>query len=124
MTDPHKLFLLDGLGAVLSAVSLGLLLPYFNEYIGMSLGHLYVLAGLAVVFAIYSLSCYFLKVKKWRPFMLGIGIVNFAYCSLTTFLLFGNWLTITAWGIAYFLAEVAIIYVLVYWELRTAVRSA
>ncbi|MFT4750359.1 MAG: hypothetical protein ACJA0J_001288 [Bdellovibrionota bacterium] len=123
MANPHKLFLFDGLGAVLSAVFLGLLLPYFNEYIGMSLTHLYVLAGLAVVFAVYSLSCYFFRVEKWRSFMLGIAVVNLSYCGLTIFLLFSNWFTITGWGAAYFMAEIIVIVLLVSLEFQTANRK-
>jgi hypothetical protein len=123
MANSHKLFFFDGLGATLSAVSLGLLLPYFNEYIGMSLIHLYFLAGTAVVFAVYSLSCYFLRIEEWRPFLRSIAMANLLYCCLTIFLVLSNMQLITGWGVAYFMAEIIVIVLLVSWEFQTANRK-
>lgn len=123
MQNPHNLFLIDGLGAVLSALSLGLLLPYFNMYIGMPSNILHFLALPAVVFAVYSLSCYFLKVERWRPFLRAVAIANLLYCCLTIFLMGSNGLTITSLGVGYFFLEIMVILVLAYWELRTVGRQ-
>jgi hypothetical protein len=123
MTKPHKLFLLDGVGAIVSAVSLGLLLPYLNEYIGMPKLSLYALAVPAVFFALYSLICYFIRIDKWRPFLQGIAVANLLYCCVTIFLVFSHYKELTGWGLAYFVGEVAVILVIAYWELRTARRK-
>jgi len=120
MQNPYNLFLLDGLGAVVSALSLGALLPYFNEYIGMPRETLRYLAMPAVAFAVYSLACYFIRPVKWRPWMHRIAVANLLYCCLTIFLMFLHFRDLTGWGLAYFVAEVVVIFVLVYWEFRTA----
>ncbi len=119
MQKPHKLFLLDGLGAVVSALSLGLLLPYFNEYVGIPRQTLYTLAVPAVFFALYSLSCYFAKVERWRLFLRGIAVANLLYCCVTIVLMLSHFITLTGWGLTYFTGEVFIILIIVYWELRT-----
>jgi len=99
MQKPHKLFLLDGLGAVVSALSLGLLLPYFNEYVGIPRQTLYTLAVPAVFFALYSLSCYFAKVERWRLFLRGIAVANLLYCCVTIVLMLSHFITLTGWGL-------------------------
>ncbi|TXF89771.1 hypothetical protein FUA23_08775 [Neolewinella aurantiaca] len=118
--SPYRLFLIDGLGAILSAVSLGFILPYFNEYIGLPSTSLYLLAVLPVVFAAYSLACYYLRPVHFQPFLAGIAIANFAYCCLTTTVLLINRHSVTNLGAAYFTAEIIVISVLVYIEWRTA----
>lgn len=123
MQNPHKLFLLDGLGAVLSVTSLGLLLPYFNEYIGMPKQTLYALAVPAVFFGVYSLTCYLIRVKNWRSFLRGIAVANLLYCGVTVCLMFSHFRALTGWGLAYFMGEVVVILVIVFWELRAAVAQ-
>lgn len=51
-----QLFFIDGVGAVVSALMLGTILPAVNSYIGMPVLVLHYLGLLACVFAIYSFS--------------------------------------------------------------------
>ncbi len=120
MENPHHLFLLDGIGAIASAVSLGMLLPYFQEHIGMPLPILYTLAVPAVLFAVYSLSCYLFRVERWRLFLRYIAVANLLYCFVTIFLMFSNFRTLTGWGLAYFVGEILVILMIVGWELKLA----
>ena len=76
-----KLFLLDALGALLSAFFLGVLLPLFQVYVGVPLFLLYILAMLAAGLALYSFSC-FLLVKRKRYLHL-LRMLNAAYCAFT-----------------------------------------
>ena len=58
----ESIFLLDGMGALLSATLL-LLLSYQVVYFGMPRAICWVLAGLALLFACYSLACHKLLKK-------------------------------------------------------------
>lgn len=117
---PRKLFLLDGIGALLSAFLLGVILANFESTFGMSKKVLYFLAVLPCFFAIFSFTSYFRNVKNWRPYLKAIAIANLTYCCLTAFLVFYFYEQLTALGVAYFLLEIAVIVILVYIELKTA----
>lgn len=118
--SPYQLFLLDGVGALVSAFCLGVLLVYFNALIGMPVKCLYFLAGLACCFACYSLGCYFLKPPNWQVFLKGIATLNFLYCLLSLGLMFYFFTQLTIWGIAYFIIEKVIVLGLVYIEFKMA----
>jgi thiol:disulfide interchange protein len=57
---PKRLFLIDGLGAFLTAFMLGVVLANFESSFGMPLKTLYFLSFLAGLFCLYSFFCYFL----------------------------------------------------------------
>ena len=44
---PKKIFLIDGTGAMITTIMLGLVLPAFRSEIGMPIDYLYVLSGIA-----------------------------------------------------------------------------
>jgi hypothetical protein len=58
-TIEDKIFLFDAGGAFLASFMLGVVLTNFQEHIGMPKEVLIPLAITALVFCIYSLSCYF-----------------------------------------------------------------
>ena len=78
-----KLFLIDGLGALLSAFLLGVILVRWEPVFGMPAKVLYPLAAIAGVFAIYSLSCHFFLTQNRGRFLKGIAVANLLYCCLT-----------------------------------------
>lgn len=120
---PPQIFLLDGVGAIVSAFSLGVLLVHFNIYIGMPIKWLYLLASLACCFAFYSLGCYYLKPNNWRSFLKGIATLNILYCLLSLALMsyFFNQLTLI--GISYFIVEKAIVLSLAFIEFKVALAN-
>lgn len=122
--DPKRLFLLDGIGALITATLLIVLLSNFESTFGVPPTLLNALAGIAIVFGIYSLTCYFKLRDHWQPFLRAIAIGNLSYCVLTVFLLvvFGH--EITVFGVAYFLAEILIILLLAASELVTVRHGA
>lgn len=117
--QPQKLFLIDALGALLSALMLGGVLVYFRELIGLPQRILYLLAGLAALFAVYSFTCFLRTPVNWRPYLRLIATVNLLYCCLTAVLVF-LYQDVTALGIAYFVAEIIIVVSLAIYEWRTA----
>ena len=119
-----RLFLVDGVGALLSAAMLGGVLAHFPEAVGMPRGTLLSLAGLATVFAVYSFGSYCWAGARWRPLLRLIAFVNLAYCGLTLALVCMEYNTLHWLGMVYFLLEIALILVLVGVELVAASRHS
>jgi hypothetical protein len=118
VTYPKRLFLIDGIGATVTLCCLlGLLLPLETQF-GMPRQNLFVLAGLAGCFALYSLSCYCFSGTNWRPYLAAIALVNTLYCLLTGFLMVVNADRLTILELVYFSLEIAVILGLVAIELR------
>ena len=119
-----RLFLMDALGAVVSAFFLGVVLVRFNELVGMPVYILKILAVIPCFFIVYSFCCYFFLKSNWRPFLKVIAIANSMYCLTTICLVIYHYLDLTPLGISYFVVEIIVIGVLVSIELRTASKRA
>ena len=123
--DKRTVFLVDAVGAVLSAVFLGLVLPKLHHLVGMPVPILHALSLLALLFATYS-ACCFAFADHTNPFWLRLIITtNLAYCALTLVLVGVFFHQLTALGVAYFVAEMIVIVALVSVEKRVlrALRS-
>lgn len=84
----RSIFLLDGIGALLSACFTGLILIRYSFFLGINVSTLQNLAILPTTYAIYSLSCYFF-VSKTKPWMLLTIIgANLFYCLISLGLIF------------------------------------
>ncbi len=115
----RQLFLIDGLGAVLTATLLSQVLVRWQTLFGVPAAVLYALAGVAACFAVYSLGCYLLLREGHARYLRAIAIANTAYCLVTLGLL--AYLPDISWlGIAYFTGEIIIILLLVNLEFRKA----
>ncbi|MEM7571709.1 MAG: hypothetical protein AAF433_02360 [Bacteroidota bacterium] len=121
---PRTFFLVDGLGALISAFLLGVVLVKWEHLFGMPVVTLYYLALAAGAFMVYSLSCYLFFPKNWRPLLRLIALVNLSYCALTLSLLFYHQPQLTVWGNAYFILEIILVATLAFLELRVAKRSS
>ena len=116
--SPKQLFLIDGCGALLTASLLFAVLRTFNDYIGMPATTLTLLSMIATTFSVYSFCCSFLVNNNWRPFLRSISIANLLYCCLILGLVIYNYSQVTILGITYFLVEILIICVLVFFEIK------
>ena len=117
---PKNVFLLDGIGALVSTIFLGVVLVQLQTYIGMPKSILYTLAAMAFGYAIYSFSCYFFLNKNWSPFLKIIAFANLFHCVVTVFLMYNNYHTLTSLGIFYFAVEIIIVIGVAMLELKTA----
>jgi len=115
-----RLFLVDSLGALLSAIMLGLVFTSFKDLIGLPVNTLYILAAIPVVFCIYSLSRYLKLPERWQPYLKAIAIANVSYCVLTASLVVIHFKRLTTLGIAYFLVEMLIVLFLARLEWKVA----
>lgn len=118
--NPRTLFLFDGLGAALTTFSLFFVLRHYYDSFGMPADVLIHLSVIGLVYCAYSMSCYFLLKDNWAPYLRIIATSNFLYCVLTITLLHFYHDELTGIGFAYFGAEILIIGLLVYIELRVA----
>ncbi|NUN07368.1 MAG: hypothetical protein HUU57_16610 [Bdellovibrio sp.] len=111
-----SVFLLDGMGAAASALFTGLVLPYFTSEIGLPIEILYPLATLPILCSMYSFACHFSK--RFYPWMLaGIIAANIFYCLISAALM-AVYEAITPWGVAVLTAEIVIVLVVVYLEIK------
>ena len=111
--QPRFILLIDGVGAAVSASGLAVLHGYF----GLPPNTVTMLAAIATGFAVYSLSSYALGGKHWRALLLGICFANALYCCLTIGLMVWHRGQLTAIGWTYFSGEIAIIALLIGWEI-------
>ena len=110
--NSSNIFLIDGIGAVLSAGLLVVLFQYETVF-GMPKAVLKNLIPVGCVFAVYSLSCFALRPKRWRILLLIIAIANLLYCVITIVAVMQHFDSLTLWGRIYFIQELVVILVLV-----------
>jgi len=119
-TKPKKLFLVDSLGAFLTAFLIVAMLMKYTDVFGMPKKPLFFLSIIAVIYATYSLCCYFFLDQNWRPYLKFIAFANLIYCCLTITLVICFYASITTLGLIYFSAELLVIVGLVTIEFMTA----
>jgi len=107
-TDLKLLFLIDALGALLTAISLGGILAQLESYFGMPQEVLYTLAIIATFYAIYSFSIWRLPQIK-KVYLQFIAFGNLAYLLLTFGLVVSHQYQLTPLGMMYFSFEMLII---------------
>lgn len=115
----QTLFLIDGLGAFVTAFLLFAILRTFHEFFGMPKETVTFLSVLAVIFCLYSITCFLFLKTNWQPYLRAISIANLLYCCLTMSLIIYYYHSLTVWGITYFLAEIIVICGIVVVELKT-----
>lgn len=108
-SNPKNVFFLDGIGGVLSALFLGVVLVRMEERIGMPVTVLYYLASIACVFAVYSMCCRFLVSAQHKPYLMAIAIANFMYSCTTFALVLYFYDQLTPLGIFYFVFELIVL---------------
>ncbi|MES2798390.1 MAG: hypothetical protein V4638_00110 [Bacteroidota bacterium] len=117
---PKVLFLIDSVGALLTAFFLFVVMQVFNDYFGMPRTILTYLSAVAICFCIYSTACFTFLEKRFTPFMRIIGIANLLYSVCTFSLVINYYPMLTKTAITYLLLEIAILCSLSYLELTVA----
>ncbi len=115
-----NIFLIDGIGALLTATLLSQVLARWVPVFGMPRDVLHILALIACGFALYSFSCHFWLKTKQPAFLSGIAIANILYCLLTLGLALYLRESLTWLGMAYFAGEILIVMSLARLEIQLA----
>lgn len=113
----HTIFLTDAVGAAVSMTGLFFLYS-FDDFFGMPktvVRNFMVIAGVLIL---YALTIYLIKPRKWKLYLTGLAVMNILYCLYTLFQLVENTGTLTLYGYAYLLIEVAVIISLAIVELK------
>ncbi len=104
----RSVFLLDGIGALISAIFTGLVLPRLYHWTGLPPSVAYAMVIFPLVYSSYSFGCYlFLKTTK-RVMLIAIIIANLFYCFVSTVIIF-ILPSLTMWGSLILLAEIVIV---------------
>lgn len=119
--NPHFIFLVDGTGALLSAILLTVLTLF--PFSGMPSNTLLALIAVAALFAIYSFSCRLRRPSNWRTPLRIIAVANLCYCCLTIAMVITWFDQLTLPGLLYFSAEVLVILFLSVFELHLAAQK-
>lgn len=117
---PSLLFLTDAIGAFTTSFLLFVVLRNLDAYFSMPDEILQVLAAVAAIFFVYSISCFFLLKKHWAIFIRIIMVLNMLYCLSTLGILILNYSSLAAFDLIHFLGEIIIICTLVIIEFRTS----
>ena len=109
---PRRIFLIDGLGGLLTTLMLFAVLAQFEERFGMPIE---VVRTLGLIACLY-MFCYLFLNRNHRPYLKFIISANSAYCLLTLGLVCYFYNSLTILGILYFITEILLIMALVFVE--------
>ena len=118
--NPKLLFLIDSLGAFVTAVLVGSVLTSFEDSFGMPQKALNYLSLAAYLFSTYSICCHFFTGRNWQSYLKAIAMANFTYCIVTVGLLYSYYPILTVLDLIYFGTEIVIVGGLVAIELKLA----
>ena len=121
--NPQQLFLVDAVGALISAVLLGLVLTRFYDFFGIPIHALHILAIIPCFFILYDVVSYFQSRELSATLLKGIAFFNVTYCVFSLIMAFLHRETITIFGWMYIMGEVFVVLVLVGVELKVARRE-
>lgn len=119
---PKVLFLIDGIGALLSAFLLGVVLVRLESIFGIPPSTLYVLAVIPLFFALFDFMSYQRSNETIAASLKGIAVLNILYCFLSISLAFYHIHTITFLGWTYILIEIFIVITLAIIEFNVAYK--
>ncbi len=120
VNNPRRLFVVDGIGAILSAFLLGVVLLRLEHLFGIPASALYVLASLPIVFALFDFYCYHFVQKRFAHYFNILAIVNLGYCCLSIGFAAYHSDAITSLGWLYILIEILIVIYVARIELKVA----
>lgn len=110
--NPKKLFLIDGLGALLSVFLLGYVLVQYENTFGIPAKTLYILASIPLLFMVFDFYAYQQSHHKTGRLLLGIATLNSIYCFVSLGLVICHSNLVTNLGWIYVIVEIVIVLVL------------
>lgn len=106
--DNKNIFLIDGAGATLSALSTGLLLPLLYPWTGVPVHVSLPLAILGLLFAACSVTCFWLVRQPGPALLIAVMAANLIYCLVSVAIIV-SLDGITDWGRAFLFAEALVV---------------
>lgn len=121
--QPKILFLIDAIGALLSAIFLGGLLPKIHTTIGVPEKTLLLLASIALLLAVYSFYHFIYFPERWRFRLKTIAFLNLCYALLTLGIVIQLHNEMLPLGYMYFIIELIVIVLLAFYELKRSTQK-
>ena len=118
LEDPRFIFLIDGLGGLLTFAMYRFVLPQFGSVFLLPLETMQRFSIFGIVYAIYSLGCWNFAGPKPFRFLGPIALANLIYCGISVATLAQQFDLLSQFDVIYLLGEKLIILVMVYLELR------
>ena len=109
---PDTLFVLDGLGALISALFLGFILVRFEHIVGIPATTLYFLAVFPLFFFFFDLYCLKRNEKSTGKLLTVLAFFNFGYCLISLSFAIYHRASLSAYGWIYISVELVILLVL------------
>jgi hypothetical protein len=122
--SPRRAFAFDGVGALVSALALGGLLPHIAPLVGADVSALRLLGGIALGYAAYDLACFATQPVRWRPALRVTAAANAAYPVISVAVLASDGPALRPLGHLYFAVEFAIVWSLAALQLAVASRRS
>ena len=119
----RRIFLIDGLGALVNFVFMGIIWPCFYQHFGLPLNTLYLLATVISLYFFFSVSCYFLIKENWQHYLRIIVMANTAYAFLTLIVIGYYFKQLTIWTYIYFPLELTCLTLLITIELKVIIKK-
>ena len=119
--SPSKVFLVDGFGALLTAVFIHLLATFFIDWVGLPVKVLRILTLVALMMAVFSFCCHLFGKGNNSKWLRVIMVANLVYIMSTAIILVIYRDQLKWPGLIYFLSEFVVVFILVRWEARIAI---
>lgn len=116
----RKFMLIDGFGAILSVITLGVVLVKLEWFFGIPKSALYFLASIPVFYAIYDFYCYFNVEGNLAKFLKGIAIANLLYTCVSIGFAIYHRDVLTQYGWIYIALETIVLITIAAVELKVA----
>jgi putative flippase GtrA len=120
--NPRQLFLVDGIGALISSFMLAIVLVKLESIFGIPSLVLYFLASFPILFALFDIYCYVQLNNSSVHYLKIISLLNLSYCCLSIGLALFHFEVITGLGLAYLALEILIVFALAFIEWEVANR--
>lgn len=117
---PQKLFIVDGIGAAVSAILHIFLLAPFESFFGVPAETVYLLALFPIVFVLYDIFAYYQYNGLAQLYLKGIAVMNMMFVALSISMGIYHRDSISVWGWLYLIGECLIVAGLVRLEWRCA----
>ena len=117
---PKQLFLLDALGAFITATFIGVVMRSHFDIFGLAAQEAFVMSFIAYSFFCFSGICYLFVRNKQYQYILIIASANLLYTLLSFFIFLNHFKDLTPFGIVYLISEIVTIMLLVTLEFSVA----
>lgn len=117
---PKQLFLLDAIGAFITATFIGIVMRNHNDIFGLPPQEAFVMSAIAYSFFCFSGFCYLFVKDNHYKYIFIIASANSLYILLSFFIFLNHFKDLTPFGIVYLISEMVTIMLLVTLEFSVA----